>query len=687
MTQVEHVVLLMLENRSFDNLFGWLYDKDAPALVIPPAAAGDEFRGLARTDLTKFVNTASNGTLSSAPIRGAEGFTVSTPDPGEEFEHVNLQFFGTRNPQPGAVPTMTGVLEDYVEVMGALGYATADITRRARSIMQSYTPAQLPVLSQLARHYAVCDDWFASVPSQTNPNRAFTMCGTSHGLVNNGELETDPRAKAIEKILGMHIGDDRFPDRTIFNALHDAGLDWRVFWQVGYLPQKIARLMAVADSIPSWVPGFGALKDLLGDLKPYAGYLTELSSGDLASSYTWRLFPAIQQIPDAAAHFGRIDDFHARARAGTLPAFSYLEPTWTISQCGADTGLKRLFTAMGNDYHPPANLFLGEAFVRSVYESLIANRDAWLKTLLVITFDEFVGGFDHVAPPATVPPWGTGNQPPSQSPTGFGFDRLGARIPTIVAGPYVQKGTVFRSGTGVAFDHTSVIATTLGMLGVPESPAAFGQRAGRAPTYDVALTLAQPRTDEATVAFLDTARSVGDPVRYGDLIALQHSDGDYVTTFRTAAKATALPDSLLTIGVDLGVAAFFPTYGKQDARAPIALACPDPDAAQVGDGDHVWLVSQEPGLLADNTLGAWADSHDCYWYDLVLDGDNAPKQVWVLQKVDRPGTPLQFGDRVRLVNLSYGQGLAKDDRWLVSGHWLSTAKSPPTWTVQPYQTR
>ena len=81
--------------------------------------------------------------------------------------------------------------------------STATINRRAARSHESYTPAQLPVLNQLARHYAVSDAWFSSVPSQTNPNRAFTMCGTSHGLVNNGELEEkDSPAVEIEKIAG-----------------------------------------------------------------------------------------------------------------------------------------------------------------------------------------------------------------------------------------------------------------------------------------------------------------------------------------------------------------------------------------------------------------------------------------------------------------------------------------------------
>ena len=69
--------------------------------------------------------------------------------------------------------------------------------------MQSYTPDQLPVINGLAEHYAVGDMWFSSVPSQTNPNRAFALCGTSMGLVNNGFLEKDPRAVPLRKRSGI----------------------------------------------------------------------------------------------------------------------------------------------------------------------------------------------------------------------------------------------------------------------------------------------------------------------------------------------------------------------------------------------------------------------------------------------------------------------------------------------------
>ncbi|WP_211905659.1 alkaline phosphatase family protein [Ralstonia syzygii] len=462
MGNIEHVVVLMLENRSFDATLGWLYERDLPSLNIPPVAPGDAFRGLSSIDLTQFTNRADGG-LSSPPVRGTKGFAVPGVDPGEEFAHVNMQFFGTETPGSGAEATMTGVLQDFVNVMRSQGYNNSAIRATASMIMQTYTQQQLPVLNQLARHYAVSDDWFASVPSQTNPNRAFLMAGTSHGLVNNGQLETDPRAKGLESILKMDIGDDRFPEDTIFNALAAAGVDWNVFWQTSYLPHKISTLLGYASALgaltvmlPRWLAGL--LRTKLDQLMKYSDYINGLASEQLSSNYTWRLFPAIQNIPNASQNFKKLDQFHTLARAGQLPKFSYIEPYWTIAQTSTDAGLKNLFTQIGNDYHPPGNVIVAENFVKDVYASLIANKAAWNKTLLVITFDEFVGSFDHVAPPEAVPPW---TAPPVFSTNGFDFKRYGARVPSILVSPWVQKGTVFRSTTSVPYDHTSVIATTL----------------------------------------------------------------------------------------------------------------------------------------------------------------------------------------------------------------------------------
>ena len=684
MSDIEHIVVLMLENQSFDSLLGWLYEGDEkPAHNIPPAV-GDEFRGLAGIPPGSFVNKGPYG-LSVGPTRGAEGLTVPTPDPGEEFAHVNMQLFDTETPKHGATPTMTGVVADYAAVMHSFGYSPADIVRRAPSIMGSYTREQLPVLNQLAAHYAVCDGWFASVPSQTNPNRAFLMTGTSHGLVDNGELEEDPRGRALEELLKVRIGDDRFPEPTIFNALASAGKDWAVFWQTSCVPQKITTLLAAGAAF-AHIPG---VSELLSALRPYVDYLAGLSSGHLDSSYTHRLFPAIQSIAGADTNFASLDVFHQRARTGTLPAFSYIEPFWTISQKGTDEAnpVKRAVTSMGNDYHPPSNKLVGEAFVAGVYASLTAHEDAWNKTLLLITFDEHVGSFDHVPPPPAVPPGEVAGLPPITSTTGFGFDRYGVRVPTILVSPLIEQGTVFRSADdSVPYDHTSVIGTVLGWAGASVAEvAAFGARTAGAPTFDNVVTRATPRDDADALPFMNPVRATGSQVNFGDLFMLQHaSSGVFVSNFSTESKKgdiTAGPAQLL---VDLGLYAQFPKLSAP-AGVQLTFVSPNPTAGPaITAGATVWLASTETGLGADSFLGDWdAGTFDrlCYWYDLYLDGPHAPLEQWTIEAVGGPG-PITFGSQVRLKGCGSEKYLTRSG--FTTGHaYVATGDRVDAWTIVP----
>lgn len=691
MNNIEHVVLLMLENRSFDSMLGWLYEKDAPALNIPEASAGDRFRGLQSMDLAAFTNSAMDGRISSPPVRGSSGPTVPGISPGEEFEHVNMQFFEKDEVGGQERATMKGVLKDYVRVLKGDKYSDADILRRAGMIMDTHTPNQLPVLNQLARHYAVSDGWFASVPSQTNPNRAFTLCGSSHGLASNGFLEQDRRAREIEKILGMGIGDDRFPDDTIFNAIDEIGGDWQVFWETSLIPEKLSKLLRIAGDIGPLVKLLGPLGLLLGilldRLKPFSGYLQELSSGQLDSCYTYRLFPRIREkIQNAAQHFSKVEEFHKLARGGKLPKFSFIEPFWTISKTAVGSGLEKLVTQMGNDYHPPANLIVGENYVKQIYESLIANPETWRKTLLIITFDEFVGSFDHVSPPAATPPWGKDGKPDFPLQNNFNFDRFGARVPAILVSPYVQKGTVFRASGDVPYDHTSIIATTLKWLGDEKRVAGFGARAALAPTFENVLTLDQPRTDERALDFLHITRNMGDPVKYGDLFFLRNQHGKYLSAFKHGWKTAAediLPNASKDIGSDLNLAAFFPTLGNSEKAALFFLNHEPDRPSEVKNNDRLWVVSSEAGLGAYDFLGAWADSHDCYYYNTYLEGKDEEKQIWTVQKVNKVDGPLRYGDQIYLVNQFYkDQRLTRDTR-LLQGEWIATAKGGDYWTIEP----
>ena len=494
MKKIEHVVLLMLENRSFDSLLGWLYEKDGPAKNVPDLKPGERaYEGLQGLDLSKFENVDATGTIKVKPIRGVQGLNVPNIAPGEEFEQVTTQLFGTEKPSATAQPNMKGYVRDYAAVLRKHKIKEEDVKRYAQQVMQSHTPDQLPVLNGLAKHYAVCDMWFSSVPSQTNPNRAFAFCGTSMGLADNGFLEEDKRAPVIEKIVGYKLGDDRFKTKTIFNALAgDGKTTWKIYRKSGMLQNnidKMANILLPAINIfiannPALIP-LGITADIL------LAYLIELSSSKRESDYVHRLFPEILKVPGADANFSMLADFHTAARAGQLANFTFIEPEWTIGEKGTGEGglMQKALFHQGDDYHPPGNADAGENLVKQIYMSLIANKAAWEKTLLIITFDDPVGSFDHVPPPAAIPPWRKEKKPPLATQHEFKFDRYGGRVPAILVSPWVEKGTVFRSTSNVPFDHTSLIATILKWRGLESHIADFGERTKVAPTFDNIVSL------------------------------------------------------------------------------------------------------------------------------------------------------------------------------------------------------
>ncbi len=203
--RIQHLVVLMLENRSFDHLCGFLYAGQQQARHFLPAHSHPAFNGmpLSYSNPSNAAYFTGQGPANPVVVRvGAHNRCVPSQDPQELFEQINLQLFGTEHPRPDEPPTMNGFLVSYQQTKAA----------GPDEIMECYTPEQTPVLSALARNFAICDQWYASAPCQTWPNRAFFHLGSSRGQVNN--FPYDPFAYDVP---------------TIFNVLKEQKVSWAVY--------------------------------------------------------------------------------------------------------------------------------------------------------------------------------------------------------------------------------------------------------------------------------------------------------------------------------------------------------------------------------------------------------------------------------------------------------------------------
>jgi len=205
---------------------------------------------------------------------------------------------------------------------------------------------------------------------------------------------------------------------------------------------------------------------------------------------TWRIYH--DGLPQAAGvdelrgaylspftdNFSAMGNFATDVANGDLPDYTFIEPRY-------DTGHNYL---AGNSMHPMNDIRQGEALLKLVYDSL-RGSSLWATTMLIVTFDEHGGFYDHVVPPGGVP---TGDDNRYSNPAeAFGFDQLGVRVPSIVASAYTQRGTVVGAPGSTPYDHTSVLKTVESCFGL----APLTARDAAATSLVAALNLAAPRND------------------------------------------------------------------------------------------------------------------------------------------------------------------------------------------------
>ena len=227
---IKHVIVLMLENRSFDHLLAY---SNIPNLI--------------GVDTSK-----ANPDAEGKPV----AMSNDTPDriesdPGHEFPDVDWQIFGSP-PGPALRPPM-------MNGFASKGWPEA---------MACAKPALVPVLTHLAREFLVCDQWFSSMPGRTWPNRFFVHAGSAGGLANSPSSLVD-----IESQVWSELGFS-FQYGTLFDALSAAGRTWRVY-HGDLFPQVCA-----IDTMPSV---FVASPDVFRRTQVFA---TDMLRGDVAD-YTF----------------------------------------------------------------------------------------------------------------------------------------------------------------------------------------------------------------------------------------------------------------------------------------------------------------------------------------------------------------------------------------------------------------
>jgi phospholipase C len=394
--QIKHIVVLMMENHSYDNYLGML------------AGRGEGF-GLDGDGQP----AASNLDAAGNPVRAHHlTSTVQVPDVPCQSWHATHQQWNTGK-MDGFVTSAEEVKQDADPARG-MGY---------------WTERDLPFYYGLAKTFPLADRWFSSCLGPTFPNRRFLIAGTANGLIDD---------------LPFHLLDYP-PAGTVFDLLTRHGISWANYHPVAGDKSKARRMGHFRRRM--------ARRRLISLLQGFR-HMGEGVQKDI--QFTADLFPL--GIAQHMLHVHGIDQFFADADAGTLPAFSIVDPT---------------FEEFSEEN--PQDIRKGESFAAEVINRVMHGK-GWPGTLLIWTYDEHGGYYDHVPPPPAIPPddvegrsmavrppWlrlahkllFPGHVKDAEDNDGepMRYDQYGIRVPAVVVSPYARPGCVLSD----VFDHTSVL--------------------------------------------------------------------------------------------------------------------------------------------------------------------------------------------------------------------------------------
>lgn len=408
--RIDTIAIVMMENRSFDHMLGHM--------SLPGLGGRADILGL-EGELDR------NGQLHTKGYenpRGGDSYwphLLDADDPlpvdiPHERDAVAIQM-GSRG-VTGRF-SMNGFAEAY------FGAHPDEEEFEPRSL-GFFGPEHVPITRFLADEYVVCDHWFSSIPTSTQPNRAMGLSGGTY--IDKTKLQLIPT------------------DDLVLDWLDARDVRWRVYH----------------DGLSFFV--------LFG--------------------LEWLDHPAFRSFEALERDLGE-------ESAEDFPQVLFIEPSY---QSAPHLGPDR-----PNDNHAPLPVRNGEHFLRQVYQALTSNSDRWARTLLIITYDEHGGFWDHVSPPMI------GYEPPDDARFDEPFQSMGPRVPSLIVSPLAERGSVCHE----IFDNTAILQ----LLGEKFGGGAYSGGVGRRHEQGIgsvsaALADGQPRADipEAPPAPTGRVASVND---------------------------------------------------------------------------------------------------------------------------------------------------------------------------------
>ncbi|KAL3622343.1 Non-specific phospholipase C3 [Castilleja foliolosa] len=190
---IKTIVILVQENRSFDHMLGWM------------KSINPEIDGVTGQESNPLSTSNPN---SNRLYHGHQSGNVE-PDPGHSFEAVYEQIYGVPWDEKADTNTLAPTMEGFAQQAESIQKGMAEI------VMNGFRPESVPVYKELISEFAVCDRWFSSVPTLTQPNRLFIHSATSSGATAN------ERKMLIQG----------YPQKTIFESVEEGGFSFGIYYQ------------------------------------------------------------------------------------------------------------------------------------------------------------------------------------------------------------------------------------------------------------------------------------------------------------------------------------------------------------------------------------------------------------------------------------------------------------------------